>query len=316
MDSSKKIKLGQIEPITITDIQDLANQLATFLTSAALQGYATESWVGGLITALGNSIPTNNNQLANGEGYIKSETDPTVPGHVKSIAQNDIDNWNGKEDAFAKNTAFNKDFGNSPGTVMEGSQWGSFISYVNNNAIKGIRIDNSSSVTVTHQDDVVIMTDITAATGTITIPIASELEGKEFWLVQHWNTATLSQNYIASDGSTTNIVAEALHLKSDGQKWYQTNNRGTPNYVKISSPGPVLVGGVTKYNGGAVATLTLPNSTANYGKTLKIIAETPACLSEPYIDTDGSEVNRTEEPLPAGSVIELISGGENWEKIN
>jgi len=28
------------------------------------------------------------------EGYLKSETDPTVPSHVKSIASNDISNWN------------------------------------------------------------------------------------------------------------------------------------------------------------------------------------------------------------------------------
>lgn len=222
----------------------------------------------------------------------------------------------GKEPAFSKNSAFNKDFGTGPGTVLEGNTWGSFISYVDNAVVKDIRVDGSASVTITPSDDVVIMTDNTVAIGTITIPSAASSPEKEYWLVQHWNYAALSENYIASDGSTTNLVAEALHLKSDGVKWYQTNNRGTPNYVKISSPGPVLVGTITKYTGENVGMLTLPEPGTSKSKSLKIIAERPATLSQTYIDTDGSQVNRTEEPLAAGTVIELISDGTNWEKIN
>ena len=41
------------------------------------------------------TIPTNNNQLTNGAGYISSftESDPTVPSHVKSITTTKISNW-------------------------------------------------------------------------------------------------------------------------------------------------------------------------------------------------------------------------------
>ena len=42
------------------------------------------------------TIPTNISQLANDTGYLTSESDPTVPNHVKSISQQDINNWNGK----------------------------------------------------------------------------------------------------------------------------------------------------------------------------------------------------------------------------
>lgn len=46
-------------------------------------------------------IPTDNSQLTNGAGYITtySETDPTVPTHVKNISTTDISTWNSKADA-------------------------------------------------------------------------------------------------------------------------------------------------------------------------------------------------------------------------
>ena len=44
------------------------------------------------------SIPSKTSDLTNDSGYISSytETDPTVPSHVKSISQGDIANWNNK----------------------------------------------------------------------------------------------------------------------------------------------------------------------------------------------------------------------------
>lgn len=44
------------------------------------------------------NIPTKTSDLTNDTGYISSytETDPTVPSHVKGISQSDITNWNNK----------------------------------------------------------------------------------------------------------------------------------------------------------------------------------------------------------------------------
>lgn len=44
------------------------------------------------------TIPSKTSQLTNDSGYITgyTETDPTVPGHVKSISTTDISNWNNK----------------------------------------------------------------------------------------------------------------------------------------------------------------------------------------------------------------------------
>lgn len=39
------------------------------------------------------TLITDNNQLSNGAGYLTTETDPTVPAHVKSITAQDILDW-------------------------------------------------------------------------------------------------------------------------------------------------------------------------------------------------------------------------------
>ena len=51
-----------------------------YLTSSSLNGYATQTWVSSNYQPKGN--------------YLTSESDPTVPSWVKSITQNDINNWN------------------------------------------------------------------------------------------------------------------------------------------------------------------------------------------------------------------------------
>ena len=42
------------------------------------------------------TVPTNVSAFTNDAGYLTSETDPTVPSHVKSITTGDISNWNAK----------------------------------------------------------------------------------------------------------------------------------------------------------------------------------------------------------------------------
>lgn len=88
-------------------------------TDVDLTGYATENWVNAQITnflteaqvntliinaltnyALKSEVPTKNSQLQNDSGFITgyTETDPTVPIHVKSITKEDITKWNDKSD--------------------------------------------------------------------------------------------------------------------------------------------------------------------------------------------------------------------------
>lgn len=51
--------------------------------------------------ALESDIPTNTSELTNDSGFITgyTETDPTVPNHVKNITQENITSWNNKADS-------------------------------------------------------------------------------------------------------------------------------------------------------------------------------------------------------------------------
>ena len=69
----------------------------SFVTNK-ISGYATKDELKN--KADKSSIPTKVSQLSNDKGYISSytETDPTVPSHVKSITANDINKWNNKSE--------------------------------------------------------------------------------------------------------------------------------------------------------------------------------------------------------------------------
>lgn len=65
-------------------------------TNVDLTGYATESWVN---TQIANFLTEAQvNTLITNALNNYTETDPTVPSYVKSITQENINNWNGKSD--------------------------------------------------------------------------------------------------------------------------------------------------------------------------------------------------------------------------
>ena len=70
------------------------------ITSTNVTNWNNKSNFSGSYNDLTNkpTIPTKTSELTNDSGYIKSytETDPTVPSHVKAITTTDISNWNGK----------------------------------------------------------------------------------------------------------------------------------------------------------------------------------------------------------------------------
>lgn len=327
-----------------------------FIKSADLTGYATEAWVmaknyatqayvatkiadlvdsspealntlNELAAALGDD-PNFATTITNLIGQKADLNDPRFHSHANkaildAITQQKINEWNSAGNKA--DNLFNSGYTiylrngttNLSSMVLHVANITSLQSILNGKAEKkNIRVDNSPSVTLAQDDDVVIMTDSTVAIGTITIPSASDAKEKEYWLVQHWNYAVLTENYINSKGSTTNAVYQAVHLKSDGSKWYQTNNISRPNYVKVVEPGPVLSTGIIRYVGPSNGKLTFPSVEASKGQTIRIIFESPAILSDPYINTDGKVADHREEPIASGSVIELISDGNNWEKIN
>lgn len=92
------IKISNIAPQEIT------------ITGAGQVSGITNVYVNGVDVTIGSKayvvVPTNNNELINGAGYITAaeETDPTVPSYVKAISLADINSWNDKQDALVSGT--------------------------------------------------------------------------------------------------------------------------------------------------------------------------------------------------------------------
>lgn len=70
-------------------------------TTGAVTG-VVKVFVNGVDVTEGNyayvEVPTKLSELTNDEGFLTSETDPTVPSYVKDITLSDINNWNNKQD--------------------------------------------------------------------------------------------------------------------------------------------------------------------------------------------------------------------------
>lgn len=68
----------------------------------------TKVYVNGVDVTVGDKayvlVPTMLSELINDEGYISTETDPTVPSYVKAITIADINTWNSKQNLLVSGT--------------------------------------------------------------------------------------------------------------------------------------------------------------------------------------------------------------------
>ena len=110
------------------------------------------------------TIPTNNNQLTNGQSYINAtqvpsnETDPTVPAHVKSITTTEKSNWN---------TGFNKRI---TGLSITGTSTKTItITLADSTTVVGSFTDISSSGTTSDGNDYVTGGNFNTSTGQVTL---------------------------------------------------------------------------------------------------------------------------------------------------
>ena len=144
-------------------------------------GYITDGNTGwdnsyGFITASSSELLTNKSgdisMWTNDAGYLTdfTEADPIFTAWDKStgisITENQISDFGNYESAFTKNTAFNKNFGNSAGTVTEG----------NDSRLSDARTPVSHAVS--HTDGTDDIQDATSSQkGLMTATYATKLEG-------------------------------------------------------------------------------------------------------------------------------------------
>ena len=85
---------------------------------------------GKIKTYVNGKMPTKVSQLTNDSGFITgyTETDPTVPSHVKSITQSNITNWNNKAEKSDIPTGFITLSSESP-IIVDKKWYGSQAAY-------------------------------------------------------------------------------------------------------------------------------------------------------------------------------------------
>ena len=111
-----------------------------YLTSSSLNGYATQTWVSSNYQVKGS--------------YLTSESDPTVPSWVKSITQNDINNWNsssGGGDPFpwtGATAVFNSNGNQSTIEINAGGARGAELHFHNGSASKYLRVGSSNNLEI------------------------------------------------------------------------------------------------------------------------------------------------------------------------
>lgn len=139
---SNNISIRNIDPQQIT------------ISGAGQPTGITNVYVNGVDVTVGTKayvlVPTNNNELLNGAGYITAaeETDPTVPAYVKAISLADINSWNDKQDQLVS--------GSTIKTINNTSLLGSGDIEIVSNYVAGTGIDitdNTISNTITSYQD-------------------------------------------------------------------------------------------------------------------------------------------------------------------
>ena len=186
---SNNISIRNIDPQQIT------------ISGAGQPTGITNVYVNGVDVTVGTKayvlVPTNNNELLNGAGYITAaeETDPTVPSYVKAISLADINSWNDKQDQLVS--------GSNIKTINNTSLLGSGdieITATDYVAGTGIDItDNTISNTITSYQDL---------TDTPTIPTkTSDLINDSGFIT---NSVNDLQNYL-----TTEVLEDILPHTSD-----------------------------------------------------------------------------------------------------
>ncbi len=153
------------------------------------------------------SVPTKVSQLENDKKYLTSftETDPTVPGHVKSITEQDIAKWDGKSDFSGKYS----DLSGKPTIPSQASDVGAVPTTrkVNGKALSADITLSASDVGARASDWMPTAAEVGARPSTWT-PSASDVGARP-------NTWTPSYSDVGADKSGAAASAVSGHNTSD-----------------------------------------------------------------------------------------------------
>lgn len=155
----------------------------------------TKVYVNGVDVTVGDKayvlVPTKLSELTNDEGFLTSETDPTVPSYVKSISIADINSWNNKQNALVSGTTIK--------TINGTSLLGSGNIVISGGTATDVQIDGTS-ITSLGVANIITESLYDSATNKIAtmsdVPdaISDLINDSDFAIVNQPNTFTANQS--------------------------------------------------------------------------------------------------------------------------
>ena len=132
----------------------------------------------------------------------------------------------GGEPSFAKNTAFNKDFGTIAGSVLEGDKNAAIVLNtakvgITPSQATNITINNAKITNATHTGDVTGSTVLTIAAGVVDIPMLSATGTADATTFLRGDNTWASPSASIPNGTTAEMLASS---PSVADQWYNTDN--------------------------------------------------------------------------------------------
>ena len=174
-------------------------------------------------------VPTKLSQLENNEGFITSETDPTIPLYIKQITESDINDWNNKQDLLVSGTNIK--------TINNTSILGSGNININPNYIAGIGINITGATisnTITSYNDLTDLPTIPEYTGDL-------INNSDFVTSNELAEVAFNGNYNAL--SDTPVIPDATSDLTNDSGFIDKNVNDLTYYTLSSSLSAVATSG-------------------------------------------------------------------------
>ena len=212
---SNKPKINNVELAGNKSLSDLGIQ-QTIVSETEPTDDSVDVW----IDPSGDTVivPTKTSQLQNDSGFIASESDPTVPSHVKNITQGNITSWNNKSEFSG---SYN-DLTDKPTIPEEYS-----LPIASSTILGGIKVGANLEIT----EDGVLNAQ---AGGGGSSTAVSEWEVVANNVIEDSTTSNISIEFDKSYSELLIFVDLGANNQQLGANWWKLNNKNI-NYTTMST---------------------------------------------------------------------------------
>lgn len=307
--------------ITVYSVGNMPSQAYTMQATIVETECNGDTCVVGM--PVGTPVPTKISELTNDAGYLTSytETDPTVPSHVKNITTNDISKWNNKSD-FDGNY---NNLTNKPTIPTKTSDLTNDNGFITADALSGLgggdmlkaTYDTNNNGKVDVAENAEKLGGVAASSYATTTYVDTAVSGKA-------NTADIPDALadLTAD-STHRTVTDAekatWNAKSNFSGNYNdlTNKPTIPTVPSALKNPNALTFGTQTYDGSVAKTITAAD--LGLSGAMKFLGTSTTAVSDGST-TKTITVNGSSVTVEAGNVVlyngaEYVWDGAKWEEL-